>query len=526
MNGIVSEADERAKANGCWFDERAAERVWRFYPEYLRHSKGQYAGKPFELLDWQRELLGLLFGWKRQDGTRRYRRAYVEIPKKNGKSTIACGIGLYMLRMDREPGAKVFSVAVDKGQAMLVQEEAINMVHASPALDASLSVNGTTHAISHRDSLSRWEVFALEQTSGKYEGRNAHCLIMDELHAWKGRRLWDQLLYAGAGRTQPLRFVITTAGDDPQSVCREQHDHAVGVLNGTVYDESFFGYIRCADEADDWTSPEIWRKANPSFGHVISERELADSVAEAKLSASATAAFKRYRLNVWCTSETPWLRLDDWQAAAEEFTEDDLAGQECIAALDLAKTRDMTALVLVFDDGEIIRLLPYLWMPEATAHDRRALIDYAGWAKAGHLHLTPGETMRYDLLEADFTRLAEKFYIRELVFDPWGAEATTQSIAEKLGIERVQFKQSMGNFAEATAEFERRLLNRTLKHNGNPVLAWQAGHCQVYSDANGNKRPVKPKVGDIRTIDGIVASVMGVARWMQQTQGAVGIQFA
>ena len=518
-------ADKLAIQNGCQFNKRLADHACNFFPEYLRHSKGEWADRPFELLSWQMEdVIRPLFGWVRPDGRRRFDRAYIEVPKKSGKSTLAAGIGLYMLIGDDEGGAEVYSAAVDREQASIVHGEAVRMVEASPALSAVLEINRSTKTISHRESNSTYR--ALSKDAGAKHGLNIHCVIIDELHAWYGRELWETLRYGVAARRQPLIFVITTAGDDMQSVCREQHDYAQGVLDGTIHDDGFFAYIRAAAPEDDWTSPATWRKANPSLGEIILESEMAASVAEARQRPATEAAFKRYRLNVWCTSETPWLRMEDWQAAAEPFTEDDLAGQECIAALDLAKTRDMTALVLVFDDGETIRLLPYLWMPEATARDRRALIDYHGWAKAGHLNLTPGEVCRYDLLETEIERLSGKFWIKELVFDPWGAEATTQNIAEKLGIERVQFKQSMANFAEATSEFERRLLNGTLKHNGNPVLAWQASHCQVYSDASGNRRPVKPKQGDIRTIDGIVAATMGVARWMQQRQPSVGIQFA
>src|SRR5215831_5309752 len=284
----LTPADEAALAEGCTFHAASAERVRQFFRSFLRHSKGQWAGKPFELLDWQfTDIIAPLFGWKRADGSRRFRRAYIEVPKKNGKSTLASGIGLYLLVGDGEPGAEVYSVAADRYQANIVHGEAIRMVRASPGLSSRLELNRTTHNISF-PKLSAW-YRSLSSEANTKEGLNAHGLIIDELHAWKGRGLWDALRYAGRSRRQPLLFAITTAGDDMDSICREQHDYAKGVLSGEILDTRFFAYIRRAAaiaegdrEDDDWADPAIWHKANPSLGVTIDPGEFARDVEEAK----------------------------------------------------------------------------------------------------------------------------------------------------------------------------------------------------------------------------------------------------
>lgn len=310
---IRSESDERALLAGYTFNEKRALRCVNFFPAFLRHSKGDFGGKPFELLDWQRDdLVYPLFGWLRPNGTRRYTRSYVEIPKKNGKSTIASGIGLYLLVGDREQGAEVYCAATDKKQANIVQGEAAVMVDASPALAEVLRVHRSSSTINFHATNSFMR--ALSGEAAGNEGWNAHAIIVDELHKWHGRKLWDALKWAFAARRQPLLFVITTAGDDPLSVCRQQHDYALGVNDGTIPDLNFFGYVRCAEDDDDWLDPATWRKANPSLGITMDEARFAEDVLEASKTPESQASFKRYRLNVWNAGENSWLKPASWKA--------------------------------------------------------------------------------------------------------------------------------------------------------------------------------------------------------------------
>lgn len=508
--------DEAAVKEGCRFDLRRAERVRTFFTKFLRHSKGEWAGKPFEPLDWQwNEVLAPLFGWVRADGTRRFRKSYIELPKKNGKSTLASGVGLYLLCGDGEQGPEVYSAATARDQASIVHGEAIRMVRASTALSSYLDINETTKNIAFKKVNGIYRALASEAAGT--EGLNANGVIIDELHVWRGRTLWDALRYAGRARRQPLLFIITTAGDDLLSVCREQHDYAKQVLSGAVLDTRLFAYIRAADEKDDWTSQETWKKANPSLGITIKEEDFAAEVKEAEKTPTSQASFKRYSLNIWQTGASPWLRREDWQACRKDFKTEELLGRECYAGLDLAKTQDTTSLVLLFPwEDKRYRVLPFFWLPEDLVNNPDRPEEFRLWAKAGHLETTPGNVCDYAFIKRRFGELSLIYQINELAFDPYNAEQVTQEIEGEFGTPRFSFSQTISNFAEPTKEFERLVLCQGLEHNGHPVLSWQAGNVSVKTDASGNIRPVKPPHGDHRKIDGIVAAIMGLARAMKQ----------
>src|SRR6185312_13802936 len=272
---IQNEADERAVLEGHRFDLASAIRVRTFFTTFLRHSKGQWAHQPFELLDWQwRSVVGPLFGWKRPDGSRRYRRGYIEVPKKNGKSALFSGLSLYLLAGDKEAGAEIYSAAVDRDQASIVFNEAANMVEESPQLASRLQVIRSTKRIVFHRTRSFYK--ALSADVPAKEGLNAHAVLIDELHAQRTRDLWDTLRYAGASRRQPLHLSVTTAGFDRLSICWEQHQYAEQVLQGMIHDSAFFPLIMAAAPEDDWTDPEVWRAANPSFGITLSEDQFAE----------------------------------------------------------------------------------------------------------------------------------------------------------------------------------------------------------------------------------------------------------
>jgi phage terminase large subunit-like protein len=312
---VRSDADELACRQGYYFDRAAAERVFRFFERVLHHSKGIWGGRPFLLEQWQKEeLLGPLFGWMRPDGTRRYRRAHIELPKKNGKSSIAAGIGLFMLCADSENGSDCFSAATRKEQASLVHDEAIHMVRSSPLLSKQLTINNTTKVIAHQQSYSRYRVLASDADGA--EGLNIHCLIADELHCWPDRKFWDSLKYGFAARRQPLCFVITTAGIyDPSTLGWQEHEYAERVLSGSVIDLEFFALIRAADKAapdgDGYLDPEQHKKANPNYNVTIQPAEIAKAAQDAKEKVSERGPFLRYRLNLWVNQAE---RFSTWKS--------------------------------------------------------------------------------------------------------------------------------------------------------------------------------------------------------------------
>lgn len=522
---IRNESDRRAKANGCWFDIRFAEHYRTFCTRYLRLWEGEWHGKPFDPLPWLwKEVTAPLFGWFRMDPergipVRRFTRVYVEVPKKSGKSPSAASIGSYLWAGDEEGGAGIFSTATKRDQANIVHRHAFNMIKASPDIMARCQPNMSTHALKYlpADSIYR----SISADAGGSEGLNGSCIV-DELHAWHGRDFFESLRYMGASRANPVFFMITTAGDDMDSVCREMHDHGVAVNAGTVQDESFLCFIAAADKNDDPGSPETWRKANPSLGITVFERELRESYEAAKASPAALASFKRYRLNIWGTTEESWLPLDKWEAAGSDYLEKDLHGCEAIGGLDLSRTTDMTALVLAVPDPsepELIRLLPKLWIPEEVANNRKKLAPYHEWEAAGFLTIIPGPVIRFDVIEEEMTRLAKLFTIRKLRFDRKFTGDWVTNWCERERIEAVDFQQTATQYTAPLGEFERRMFIGGIRHPKNPVLSWQAAHTLV------DKKPYgwmlkKRRPGDYRTIDGIVAAVMGASGWFGEEVGA------
>lgn len=509
-------ADEVAVAHGCYFDLDAAERVRKFFAKFLRHSKGEWAGQPFTLLDWQWEkIIAPLFGWKRPDGSRRFRKGYIEIPKKNGKSTISSGIALYMLAADGEAGAEVYCVAADRMQAGIVYTEAANMVDASPALSARIEQVRSIKRLVYPKERAWMQTLSSDVKTK--EGLNIHGLIFDELHAQPNRELWDTLTYGGAARRQPLILSITTAGYDKHSICWEQHEYAANVLAGRIEDDAFFGFIAAADEDDDWTSPDTWRKANPSLGVTIKEAEMAAACLEAKNSPAKENAFRRYRLDQWTSQETRWLPMDKWDANNSPVDAEALAGRTCTAGLDLAKTGDITALVLAFRDTDgAFDVLPFFWIPEERAAERekRDRVPYSQWEKRGFITFTPGDSTDYRYIRQQIVEAFTEYDVTSMGFDPWNAQHLITELVEEDGIdiEKLRtFPQTLKFFNEPSQYLETLVRSNRIRHGGHPVLRSHAENVHV-STLNGNIRPVKPDHKDGKKIDGIVALIMALGR--------------
>ena len=513
---IHTASDQRAATEGCRFDLAAADRVRTFFRSFLRHSKGDWAGEPFELLDWQWEsVIAPLFGWLRPDGTRRFRRGYIEVPKKNGKSTLFSGLSLYLLVADGEPGAEVYSAAVDREQASIVYGEAANMVEVSPELARRLTVIRSTKRIVFHQTRSVYR--ALSADVSAHEGLNASAVLIDELHAQKSRDLWDTLRYAGAARSQPLLLAITTAGYDRHSICWEQHDYAAKVLDGTVEDTSFFPFIAAAGNDDDWTEPAVWQKANPSLGITIQADQFAEDCREAQESPAKENTFRRYRLNQWTEQDVRWLSMAKWDACETELP--NLLGKECYAGLDLSSTTDISALVLVFPDFAEQRysVLPFFWVPEegARQRERRDRVPYGQWISDEYVETTPGEVIDYERIRAKINELQKQFNIREIAIDRWNATQLATQLDED-GFEVIPFGQGYASMSAPTKYLEQVILSRQLCHDGNPALRWMAGNVSIEQDAADNWKPSKKRSPE--RIDGIVALIMGLDRASRQVE--------
>jgi len=503
-------------AAGCYFDENAALRVSRFFAKLLRHTDGAFAGRPFELLEWEwRDVIAPLFGWKRPDGTRRYRTTYIEIPKKNGKSTLLAGLALYLLIADGEPGAQIYIAAADRHQAGIIYRAAAAMAEDQPALSERLLITPSQKHIGFPETHSFLK--ALSADAYRQEGLNAHGILFDELHAQPDRRLWDTLRYAGRARRQPLLISITTAGYDKHSICYEQHDYALKVRDGIIEDISFLPVIYAANEDDDWRDPRVWAKANPSLGHTITEAAIAEACAEAQQSPAKENAFKRYTLNMWTEQAVRWIQMERWEACGQTVPQMQLRGLPCYAGLDLASNTDIAAFVLLIPYDERLVILPRFWIPEENARERerRDRVPYIQWARDGLIKLTEGDVIDYDVIRRDINELGQSYDIRQIAIDRWNAaQITTQLQGD--GFEVVSFGQGFASMAAPTKEFERLLLEQKIAHGGNPILRWMASNVAVKTDPAGNLKPDKER--STEKIDGIVAAIMAVGLWAADNQ--------
>jgi phage terminase large subunit-like protein len=500
-----------AGARGLRFDLAAARHALDFFG-FLRHSKGEWAGETFTLAPWQMFVVGCLFGWRREDGLRRFRTAYCAVPRKNGKSTISAGIGLYLLVADDEQGAEVYSAATTRDQARIVFDEAKRMVAASPALRRR--VEPLINNLHVAASASRF--MPLSSDSSTMDGLNVHGAIIDELHAHKTRGVVDVLDTATGARRQPLLFEITTAGYDRHSICFEHHDYSSKVLEGVLQDDSWFAFIAAADEGDDWTDPEVWRKANPNFGISVKQDDLARKAEKAIALPGAQNAFRRMHLNEWTEQAERWIDMAAWDACDAPVDPDWLRGRPCYGGLDLSTTTDVSALAWVFpphDGDDRWRVLSRYFVPEDNLRKRaeRDRVPYDLWAAQGFIEATSGNVVDYGAIEQRIRADSLLFQVREIAYDPWNATHIALRLQDE-GATMVEFRQGFRSMSAPTRELEKLIVSRKLAHGANPVTRWMAANVAVAQDPAGNLKPAKDK--STERIDGIIAIIMALGRAM------------
>ena len=472
-------------------------------------------GQPFRLESWQQAIVGNLFGWKRPDGTRRFREAFIYVPRKSGKSEMAGGLGNLLTFADGEPGAQVYCAAADREQARLVFNAAKTMVQAEPELASRGRVY--TNAIMVEATGSVLKVVSAEAYSK--HGVNAHGVIIDELHAQPNRELVDVLTTSTAARRQPLIVYITTADFDRDSICNEKYDYACKVRDGVIDDPAFLPVIYEAPSDADWTDPQVWADANPNLGVSVSEEYLERECQRAQETPTYENTFKRLHLNMKTQQDVRWLSLEQWDACGgAEIDEADLEGQECYAGLDLSTTTDVSALLLLFqgDDGEV-GLLPRFWVPadNARKRERRDRVPYQTWARQGFIEMTEGNVVDYDVIRRRINELGERFKIREIAIDRWNATQLAVQLQGD-GFEVVTFGQGFRDMSGPTKELEKLVISGKLRHGNHPVLRWMASNVSVGTDAAGNLKPSKKK--STERIDGIVAGIMALGRAILQPQ--------
>ena len=494
------------------FDEGKAKRTVDFI-NCLKHTKGKWRGQPFELLPWQETVIRDVFGTVKENGYRQYNTAYVEIPKKNGKSELAAGVALYMTCGDNEWGAEVYGCASDRQQASIVFDVAVDMVEQCPALKKRIKPVMSVKRLVYKPTNSFYQVLSAEAYTK--HGLNVHAVIFDELHSQPNRELFDVMTKgSGDARTQPLFFLITTAGTDRHSVCFEQHQKAEDILQGRKIDPTFYPVIYGASDDADWSSEDVWREANPSLGHTIDIEKVRNAYLSAKDNPAEENIFRQLRLNQWVKQSTRWMQMEKWDACAFPVDEREVLGRECYGGLDLSSSIDITAFVLVFpprNDTEKYILLPYFWIPEENMirRVRRDHVPYDVWEKQGFLQTTEGDVIHYGFIENFIDGLGKKFHIKEIAFDRWGAVQMVQNL-EGLGFTVVPFGQGFKDMSPPTKRLMELVLEKNIAHGGHPVLRWMMDNIFVRTDPAGNIKPDKEK--STEKIDGAVATIMGLDR--------------
>ncbi len=516
----VNDLDRSARGDLRFrFDEEMAEEAIQFV-EVLPMCKGRdFAGKPLHLEPWECFIVGSLFGWVDDRNMRRFRVGYIEVARKNGKSTIAAAIGVLLFLFDGEKGAEVYSAATKREQAKIVHTIAKRMVQQTPALRRLVTVL--------RDNMS------CEMTGSKYEplgqdadttdGLDISGAIVDEIHAHKSRELWDVLETGTGSRAQPLIFGITTAGRDDggASICWEHHQHTTSILEGIYEDDSWFGMVFTLDKGDDWTDETVWIKANPNLGVSVSIDDLRRKCKKAEKNPGAQLTFRQKHMNLWVAGNRGWLAeplsIIIWNENGDPVLKPEAyRGRECAIGGDLSSVSDLTALVAAFPDGNgYVDVLSKCWCPRDNAigrsRDRR--VPYLTWAGMGLLELTEGSSVDYDALR-EYLRTARDdwgWVIKRIAFDPNNARYLVTKLVEEDGFGGdIVFEhiQTAGHMNEPISETERLLLDRKIRHDGHEVLRWCAANTIVYQDTGGRRRFDKKKATE--KIDLAVAMVMGV----------------
>ena len=521
----LGDLEKAKKKTYRWkFDKAEAERVCVFI-QLLPHTKGKWAGKKqlIALEPWQKFIFCCIFGWRaKRSGLRRFREVYCEIPRKNGKSVIAAGLGLFMFTMDGEFGAEVYCGATTEDQALEVFRPARLMLKNTPLLVEECGVELMVMNLSIPDDGSRFEPLIGDPG----DGSSPSCAIVDEYHEHVSSALYDTMITGMGAREHPLMFVITTAGYNLAGPCYVQRGqvkdmllHALG--EGGIENEELFGIIYTIDEGDDWQDPKVLRKANPNYGVSVDDEYLLRMQANAKRYPSQLNKFKTKHLNVWVSSRSAWLNMSDWAACGNpDLTLEQFRGRKCWLGVDLASKSDMTAVALVFKDKDergrdVWTVFCRSYLPEGAIERAVTFKDaYERWANTGELLTTDGEETDFDVIRDDIKDLATMFDIQEIAYDKWRATQLAQQLQED-GAEVVEVGGGIQTMNMPMREVEAALVSRRFNHSENAVLSWMAGNVTA-KEYRGCLTPMKEDEGkgNLRKIDGMVAVLMAMSRAM------------
>lgn len=508
-----------------WHADRAEEAI-EFYAEMLTLEDGS----PFELEPFQAFIVGSCFGWYLPDGRRRFRSAYVEIGKGNGKTPLAAGLGLYGLVGDREPASEVYAAATTRDQAKIAYKDAARMVEASPELNELIETQVGSLSIPAQHAVFR----PVSSEHRGLDGLRVHIGIVDELHEHPTAVVVDKIRAGTKRRRNALIFEITNSGYDRTSVCWAHHELSVKVLEGTVENDQWFAYVCALDDGDDWQDERTWIKVNPGMGSILPKSYLREQVAEAVGMPSKENIVKRLNFCMWTEQSERWLPLDRWDACpGERLDLDEFRGQRCVMAIDGAFTNDFFASCKLFgpdEDGAYAAVWQF-WLPEGSlaasgsGRSEAARLQIQEWARQGWITLTDGEIIDYDVIEAELLRDAAQYDLAWLPFDRWGLAQLVAHLRDALGTRYnpatgknedrvVPFPQSMAQMSGPTKELEKLIVAGKLRHGGNPVARWMASNVTIRHGPNAQVKPDRDRSGD--KIDGIIALIMALDMTMRQ----------
>lgn len=499
---------ETGAERGLWFSEALAQHALESFL-FLRHSKGEWAGRQFELAPWQQFWIALAFGWMRLDGTRRFREVWEEVPRKNGKSTKLAGIGLYLFTFDGEGGAEVYSAATKMEQAKITHSEAVRMVEASPHLRRSLAIR-LNEIYDPRPGRAD-KFMPLGRDAKSLDGLNPHGGILDEVHAHPTREIYDVIKSGMGSRKQPMIWQITTAGFDLSSFGYQQHEYAEKVLEGIFEDDELLVIIYTVDHPDRWDDPVEMAKANPNLGVSVYEEQLRAMVERAKRQPSELPNVLTKRLNIWLRGGSRWVPADSWKACGDSsLSIEDFAGEPCWVGLDLAEKKDVAALCIVFKrDGRYYAFFRlYLNEEQVQAPENR---HYFAWEQSGHLIMTPGNATDFDVIRRDLVDLSQQVSVQEVVYDPKFATYFATKLRDEDGLLMVEMPQTSSRFTLPIVSVENLVLTKDLQHDANPAVAWMISNVVMReSKFSGLKHPTKEKPEN--KIDAAIALIQAMSR--------------
>lgn len=508
---------KEAKQRGLVWDVEAVQRVIDFFAKVLKLNGGEHEGNPFILLPWQCFVVGSIFGWKMEDGTRRFRMVYVESGKGSGKSPLAAGVGLYCLMADSEPRAEVYAAATKKDQAMILFRDAVAMVDQSPALSQRITKSGGAGKEWNLAFLKAGSFFRPISSDDSQSGPRPHCALIDEIHEHKNNTAVEMMRAGTKGRRQALIFMITNSGHDKTSVCYDYHEYGRKVAEGTIEDDSFFSYICSLDEGDDpFKDESCWGKANPSLGYTFTDRYLREQVTQAQGMPSKESIVRRLNFCQWVDADDPWINGDTWMGREQQFTLEDLQGEECYGGLDLSGTRDLTALALYFPQRKYLYV--EFWTPKDTLLERAKTdrVPYDAWVRQGFVHTTPGKAVKYEFVAERIAEITMQVNLLAIGFDQYrikylepeldNASVTVPLLPHGQGYYKAK---DSGLWMPHSIElFEGLIDDEKLIIHANPCLRWNAASAVLESDQKENRIFAKKK--STGRIDGVVASAMAI----------------